>query len=150
MNEQAERIAIEVFYKVKGAVFMGGLPTYNELPPYVRAEVDAIASLIRSHTAPRELVDAVKAYRVEKERGWPSDRPIDDAYFEACDNLEKLWQNVCSALSAQEPRVCGFEKHDDRSGKYFITDCGHETWINETSETFTNCPYCGGVIKVKE
>lgn len=68
-NDSARRAAIESFYRVKGAVFMGGLPGYNTIPPYARAEIDAIAAIIREEAA-KDAVDVEIVAVIQHLVGW--------------------------------------------------------------------------------
>lgn len=141
MSDQAERIAIEIFYRIKGAVFMGGLPTYDKLPPYVRAEVDVIACLIRSHTAPGDLIGAVK-------------RLLNNSYIMIGGGVscnESDVEEVRSALSEQKPRVCEWVDDDP----FWIISCqkvglSHSFHEPVIVRKWKVCPYCTNPIEVKE
>lgn len=138
MSDQAERIAIEIFYRIKGAVFMGGLPTYDKLPPYVRAEVDVIACLIRSAAPSSALVDAANK-AIDSSH---SDNPQD--WLDAIDALR-------AALSEQKPRVCEWVDDDP----FWIISCqkvglSHSFHEPVIVRKWKACPYCTNPIEVKE
>ena len=97
------------------------------------------------------LVEAVRMAvneQAEDDALWFDERNIGAAYIQQeLRRLHHIIETALSSLTLETPRVCEFEKYDDRSGMYYTTTCGHEIDDNETSDTFKFCPYCGGEIK---
>lgn len=106
------------------------------------ARIEALQSEITAlKTAPRELVDSIKYELVmlegaERDGDW--------------NRVHNSLARFRSALSAQEPKVCEWTPEANQA-RCFRAGCEWgQLYHHSGMRGFKFCPYCGGVIKVKE
>ena len=123
-----------------------------EVGPNVEVSFTAVnAMLNRSHTAPSGLVEAVKDVLEDAE---PIVGYEDEERMVETPLILRLRSAYNSALSSHEPRVCewGFRKFNSTLDPNIYINCKNEPIVAMYYDLSAKpyCPYCGGVIKVKE